>query len=135
MANSPAPAQHAPASHPAAPKAAPAPQDAPPPVQIEMGGSGTATADFKDAAGGDVQIDSSEWTSTGSVTVEADDKNPLSAKLTPVAPGPGTVTVTGTSALGSAQASTSVTVIDKIGAPVSGTIDIAAQAPTKAKAK
>ena len=100
-----------------------------PPPQIEMGGSATAKAAFKDAADGDVAITSSAWSSTGSVTVEADDKDPTSAKLNPTAPGPGTVTVTGTGATGSAQASTSVMVIDKIGAPVSGAIEVTVAAP------
>ena len=124
--------EHKAEPHKADPKAGD-PKDVPPPPQIEMGGSGTAKASFTDAVGGAVQITSSEWTSTGGVTVEADDKDPTSAKLTPTAPGPATVTVAATAATGSSQASTSVMVIDKVGAPVSGTIDITAVAPTKAK--
>lgn len=148
------PAQHAPAQHSASAKTEHkldltkaqavvsltpeqykvAATDAPPRPQLEMGGSGTAKASFQDAAGGDVKIDSSVWTSTGDVKVEADEKDPTHAKLTPVAPGPATVTVTATTATGSAQASTDLMVIDKIGAPVVGAISITVQAPTKAKA-
>ena len=104
--------------------------DAPPPrPQIEMGGSGTAKASFKDASGADCPITSAVWTSTGDVKVEADDKDPTSAKLTPVALGPATVTVTVTTATGSAQASTDLMVIETAGAPVGGTIEITVQPP------
>lgn len=107
--------------------------DAPPRPQIEMGGSGTAKASFQDATGADCPILSSEWSSTGSVTVKADDKDPTSATLTPIAVGPGTVTVIAQTDDGPAQASTDFMVVDKIGAPVGGTIAITVQAPAAAK--
>lgn len=100
-----------------------------PPPQMEMGGSGTAKASFKDAAGADVAITSTEWSSTGPVTVTADEADPASAKLVPTGLGPATVTATGTTEFGSSQASTSVMVIDKIGAPVSGAIEITVAPP------
>jgi hypothetical protein len=108
-------------------------KDAPPRPQMEMGGSGTAKASFKDAADGDVAITAAEWSSTGPITVEADKDDPTSAKLTPTGLGPATVTATVQTANGSAQASTDVMVIEKIGAPVAGTIEITVEAPAAAE--
>jgi hypothetical protein len=102
-----------------------APKDAPPRPQMEMGGSGTAKASFKDAAGGDVVITSTEWSATGPITVTADEADPTSAKIVPTGPGPATVTATN----GLAQAHAEVMVIEKIGAPVTGTIEIAVEPP------
>lgn len=124
---------HMAAPQTAAPKAAPAPEDAPSRPQMELGGSGTAKASFKDAAGGDVKIDSSVWSATGGVKVTADDKDPTSAKIEPTEIGPAMITVTATTADGSAETSQDLMVTEKVGKPVSGTIDIAVQAPTKAK--
>jgi hypothetical protein len=102
---------------------------------MEMGGSGTAKASFKDAADGDVAITSAEWSSTGPITVEAVEDDPTSAKITPTGVGPATVTVNAATENGSAQASTDVMVIEKIGAPVAGTIEITVQAPAAAESK
>jgi hypothetical protein len=104
-------------------------KDAPPRPQMEMGGSGTAKVSFKDAAGGDVAVTGAEWSATGPVTIEADEADPTSAKLTPTGLGPATVTATVQTANGSAQASTDVMVIEKIGAPVTGTIEITVAPP------
>jgi hypothetical protein len=101
------------------------PKDAPPPSQMEMGGSGTAKASFKDAAGGDVAITSVEWSATGPITVTADEADPTSAKIVPTGLGSATVTATN----GLAQAHAQLMVIEKVGAPVSGTIEITVAPP------
>jgi hypothetical protein len=106
-----------------------APTDAPPRPQMEMGGSGTAKVSFKDAAGGDVAVTSSAWSATGAMTVMPDETDPTSAKLTPTGLGPATVTATGYTATGSAQAHAEVMVIEKAGAPVTGTIVITVAPP------
>lgn len=116
-----------------APKAAPAPTDAPPRQQMEMGGSGTAKASFQDASGATCDITSSEWLVTGPVTVKPDDKDPSSATLTPTGVGPVTVTVNAITEDGPAQASTDLMVIESASAPVAGTIAITVQAPAAAK--
>jgi hypothetical protein len=104
-------------------------KDAPPRPQMEMGGSGTATVHFHDAAGGDVAITSTAWSATGAMTVTPDETDPASAKLTPTGLGPATVTAIVSTANGSAQAHAEVMVIDKIGAPVTGTIEITVAPP------
>lgn len=114
--------------------AIPKPDDAPPRPQIELGGTGTAKAAFKDAAGGDVKIDLATWEATGPVKVTPDEKDPATAKIETTGQlGPAMVTVTASTVDGSAQASQDLMVTEKVGKPVSGTIDIAVQAPTKAK--
>jgi hypothetical protein len=102
-------------------------KDAPPRSQIEMGGSGTATVSFADATGGSVAITATEWSATGPVTVVADETDPASAKITPTGPGPATVTATVQTVNGSAQAHADVMVTEKVGAPVTGVIEITAQ--------
>lgn len=97
--------------------------------QMEMGGSGTAKAAFKDAAGADVEITSTEWSATGPVTVTPDEADPTSAKLVPTGVGPATITATGATAEGSAQAYAEVMVIDKIGGPVAGEITLTVEPP------
>lgn len=97
--------------------------------QMEMGGEGTAKVSFKDAAGTDVAVTSAEWSSTGPVTVTPDEADPASAKLVPTGLGPATVTAIGATEFGSSQASAEVMVIDKIGAPVSGAIEITVAPP------
>lgn len=97
--------------------------------QMEMGGSGTAKVSFTDAAGGDVAVTSSEWSATGPVTVTPDEADPTSAKLEPTGIGPVTITATGNTEFGSSQASTDMMVIDKIGAPVAGAIEITVAPP------
>lgn len=107
-------------------------KDAPPRPQMEMGGTGTAKVSFKDAAGGDVAVTSAEWSATGPITVtpdDADPPDPTIAKLVPTGSGPVTVTAIGQTANGSAQASTDLMVIEKIGAPVSGTVEITVAPP------
>ena len=104
------------------------PKEVPPRTQIEMGGSGTATVSFKDAADGDVAITSAVWSATGPVVVTADAENPASAKIVPMGLGPATVTVEAQSDNGSATAHTDLMVIDVAGAPVTGTIEIAVEA-------
>jgi hypothetical protein len=107
-------------------------KEVPPRPQMEMGGSGTAKVSFKDAAGGDVAVTSTEWSATGPITVtpdDADPPDPTIAKLIPTGPGPVTVTAIGQTANGSAQASTDLMVIEKIGAPVSGTVEITIAPP------
>jgi hypothetical protein len=99
-------------------------KDAPGRLQMEMGGSGTAKASFQNAAEDDVEITSAEWSATGPIVVTPDDEDPTSAKLTPTGLGPATVTVNAQTDHGSAQTSTDVMVIEKIGAPVGGTIEI-----------
>jgi hypothetical protein len=105
-------------------------EDLPPRTQIEMGGSGTVKVSFKDAAGGNVKVDSVEWSVTGPITVTADDKDPTSAKLNPTGFGPATITAAASTAKGPAQTSADVMVINKIGAPVAGTIEIKAEPAT-----
>src|SRR4029077_19418739 len=56
-------------------------KEAGPRPQMEMGGTGTAKASFKDAADGDVEITSTEWSATGPVTVTADENDPTSANI------------------------------------------------------
>jgi hypothetical protein len=85
--------------------------------------------ELQGCVGADVAVTSSEWSATGPVTVTADEADPTSAKLVPTGLGPATVTATGTTEFGSAQASTDVMVIDKIGAPVSGAIEITVAPP------
>jgi hypothetical protein len=97
--------------------------------QIEMGGSGTATVSFADAAGGAVEATAVEWSATGPVTVEADEENPTSAKITPTGLGPATVTAIVQAANGPVQAHADVVVTEKVGAPVTGTIEITVEAP------
>jgi hypothetical protein len=97
--------------------------------QMEMGGSGTAKVSFTDAAGTAVAVTSAEWSATGPLTVTADEADPASAKLVPTGVGPATVTAVGTTEFGSSQASAEVMVIDKIGAPVSGAIEITVAPP------
>lgn len=97
--------------------------------QMEMGGSGTAKAAFKDAAGADVEVASVEWSATGPVTVTPDEEDPTSAKLAPTGVGPATITATGTTPDGSTQAYAEVMVIDKIGGPVAGEITLTVEPP------
>jgi len=103
--------------------------------QMEVGGTGTAKVSFKDTLGADVKIASSEWTSTGPVTVTADDADPpdpTSAKLKATAPGHATIKAVVTSESGaSAEAAVEVVVIET-GTPVAGTIEITVEAPAAA---
>jgi hypothetical protein len=109
-------------------------KDAPPRPQIEMGGSGTVKVSFKDAVGGDVAVTSSEWSATGPVTVTPVEDDPTSAKVVPTGVGPATVTAIGQTETGSAQASTDLMVIEKIGAPVAGTIEVTVEPPAAPEA-
>ena len=93
--------------------------------QMEMGGSGTANGIFQDAAGADVEVTSVEWSATGPVTVTPDEANPRSAKLAPTGLGPATVTAT----VPGAQAHVELMVIDKIGAPIDGEIELTIAPP------
>lgn len=116
-----------PEQHEAALKAA---RDADTPrPQMEMGGSGTATVSFTDAAGAAVVVTSADWTATGPVVVTPDEANPLSAKLVPTGLGPATVTATGHAETGSAQAHAEVMVIEKVGGPIAGEIVITVAPP------
>lgn len=103
--------------------------------QMEVGGTGTAKVSFKDTLGADVVIASSEWTSTGPVTVTADDADPpdpTSAKLEATAPGRATIKAAVVSEGGaSAEAAVEVVVIET-GTPVAGTIEITVEAPAAA---
>ena len=98
-----------------------------PRLQMEMGGSGTAKVHFHDATGADIETAPAEWAATGPVTVTPDEADPTSAKLVPTGLGPATVTAT---VNGSVQAHAELMVIEKIGAPVGGTIEIVVQPPT-----
>jgi hypothetical protein len=102
---------------------------------MEVGGSGTAKVSFKDTLGADVKIASSEWTSTGPVTVKADDADPpdpTSAKLEATAPGRATIKAVVMSEGGaSAEAAVEVVVIET-GTPVAGTIEISVQPAARA---
>ena len=112
-------------------------QDAPPPEQMEVGGTGTAKVSFVDVKDADVPIASSTWTSTDPsvVTVTADDKDPTSAKLEAIAAGRAIVKADVVSQGGKpAEASVEVMVIET-GTPATGTIELSIQGPTKAKAK
>lgn len=101
-----------------------------PRLQMEMGGSGTAAAVFKDAAGADVAVTSTEWSATGPVTVTPDEANPASATLAPTGLGSVTITAVGrTDDGGSAQAHADLMVIEKIGGPVSGEITLTVAPP------
>jgi hypothetical protein len=112
-----------------APKAAP-----PPPQQMEVGGTGTATVSFTDVNGTAVNIASSEWSSTGPVTVTASDTDPTSATLAATAPGPATITADIVSDGGlPAEAVVTIMVIET-GTPATGKIDLVLQPPV-AKAK
>jgi hypothetical protein len=100
--------------------------------QMEVGGSGIAKVSFKDMQGADVKIASSQWTSTGPVTVtpdDADPPDPTSAKLVATAPGRATIKAAVTTESGApAEASVEVVVIET-GTPVAGTIEVSVQAP------
>ena len=101
-----------------------------PRLQMEMGGSGTAAAVFKDAAGADVAVTAVEWSATGPVTVTPDEANPASATLAPTGLGSVTITAIGTTdAGGSAQAHADLMVIEKIGGPVAGEITLTVAPP------
>jgi uncharacterized protein YjdB len=101
--------------------------------QMEVGGTGTAKVSFKDVLGADVKIASSTWTSTGPVTVTADDMDPTSAKLEAAYHGHATIKASVTSESGlPAEATAEVQVIEK-GTPVEGKIELSLQpAPAKA---
>lgn len=100
--------------------------------QMEVGGTGTAKVSFTDVLGADVKIASSEWTSTGPVTVtpdDADPPDPTSAKLEATAPGRATIKADVVSEGGApAEAAIEIVVIET-GTPVTGTIEISAQPP------
>jgi len=101
------------------------PDDPPPRPQMEMGGSGTANVHFHDATGADIETTAVEWSATGPVTVTPDEANPASAKLVPTGLGPATVTAT----VPGAQAHVELMVIEKIGAPVNGEIELTIAPP------
>lgn len=115
----------------------PAKTDAPPPPQMQVGGTGTAKVSFKDVLGADVKITSSDWSkSEGPVTVtpdDADPPDPTSAKLEATGPGSAIIKALVTTESGaSSEAAIQVSVI-QTGTPVTGTIDITVQAPAAAK--
>jgi hypothetical protein len=99
-------------------------------TQMELGGSGTAKASFKDAADGDVEATAVEWSATGPVTVTADKDDPTSAKITPIGLGPANITAIAQTENGSAQTSIDVMVIARTSAPVAGTIEISVEPAT-----
>jgi hypothetical protein len=105
---------------------------APARTQIELGGSGTAQVNFKDAADGAVEITAVEWSATGPILVTADKDSPARARLVPSGLGPATVTAVVQTAKGSAQTSIDVMVIHTAGAPVVGTIEITTEPATDA---
>jgi hypothetical protein len=115
------------------------PADKPERQKMEMGGSGTAKASFKDALGNDVKIKSSTWSSTGPVAVSPDAEDPTAATLFASGPGPVTITAVGTTEAGhTSTANIEIMVIEK-DAPVEGTIEVSVTAapakkePPKAK--
>jgi hypothetical protein len=108
-------------------------QDAPPPrQQMEVGGTGTAKASFKDVHGADVKIASSTWTSVGPVTVTPDDADPASAKLEATAPGHAAIKITAASEDGSPAEAAAELMVIETGKPVEGKIELSLQ-PAKAK--
>ena len=105
-------------------------QDTPPPrPQMEVGGTGTAKVSFTDEAGGAINIASSTWTSTGSVTIVPDDKDPTSAALTAAEPGRASIEAAIVSDSGAwAEAAIEVMVIQP-------KIDVTVASASKSKAK
>lgn len=105
-------------------------------TSMEVGGTGTAKASFKDALGADVKIVSSTWTSTSpGVTVTPVDNDPVSATLEATHPGHAAIHVTVQSESGhTGTAATQVMVIET-GTPADGKIELTVQpAPAKASA-
>ena len=110
--------------------AAPAPYDGPPPPTLmNVGDTGTVKVSFTDEAGGAINIASSTWTSTGSVTIVPDDKDPTSAALTAAEPGRASIEAAIVSDSGAwAEAAIEVMVIQP-------KIDVTVAPASKSKAK
>ena len=104
------------------------------PKQMELGGTGTASASFKDAFGKDVKASKVQWASSGSVVVQADDKDPTKATVLAVGAGPGSIRAMGDGEDGGHyEASISVMALAK-GEIADGKIDLEVRpAPVKAK--
>jgi hypothetical protein len=101
---------------------------------MEVGGTGTAKVSFTDESGAAVTLGSVDWTATGPVTLEPDDKDPTSAALTATAPGRAHVKATVVSDSGApAEAAVEIRVIET-GKPVAGKIDLTVT-PASKKAK
>ena len=109
------------------------PDPVPVPPQMEVGGTGTAKVSFKDVNGADVPIVSSVWTSTGSVTVTADETDPTSAALAATVPGRAHIKAAVTSESGSsAETAVEIRVIET-GTLAEGKIELSLQKAKKAK--
>jgi hypothetical protein len=96
---------------------------------MNVGDTGTVKVSFTDEAGGAINIASSTWTSTGSVTIVPDDKDPTSAALTAAEPGRASIEAAIVSDSGAwAEAAIEVMVIQP-------KIDVTVASASKSKAK
>jgi hypothetical protein len=68
------------------------------PTKMELGGTGTAKVAFKDSFDKDVKVSRVIWSaSLDGVVVTPDEKDPMTAHLLAISPGPATITAMGES--------------------------------------
>jgi hypothetical protein len=65
------------------------------PTKMEVGGTGTATAKFKDSFGKEVKVKTVQWAANGSIAITPDEKDPATAKFLAVGAGPATIRAEG----------------------------------------
>lgn len=105
------------------------------PTRMEVGGTGTAKAEFKDAFDKDVKVSRVIWhASLDGVIATPDEKDPLTANLQAVSPGPATITAIGETESGARFTVDTRIIVMAKAVPTSGKITIEAKpAPEKAE--